>query len=171
VCVVRFAEGGPAGETLDAELARASASFVQLSDLGRAYAGDLTREAYAGDTPPMVLWGADTPHRQRVLRQARRELRAVWSHEGLRPSLELRPDNPAVTCVALAGPEGAGAYLVNRGTGPARGLRLRLRADAPSRFTVWADLQPAVAHARRVGPRLEIDLPPFQTSCILRPAP
>ncbi|MBM3496296.1 MAG: hypothetical protein FJX72_18535, partial [Armatimonadetes bacterium] len=44
---------------------------VRTRDFGGEYAGKLTRDAAAGDTPPMVMWRAETPEHGALLAEVR----------------------------------------------------------------------------------------------------
>ena len=141
---------------------------MRLPDLGRAYAGELVREAHAGDTPPLMQWGADTPARRSVLRQAAGRLRAHL-RPAAQPTIEvLAPPEVPVTCVRWESPGRSAAYLVNAGDAALTGVPVALRCRAArTAVTVFADGSIARCATRREQGRVLLALPRFRTWCVV----
>ncbi len=156
----RFAERDETGTALATE----GLSRKALPDLGAPYWGPLLRDGHAGDTPPQLLW-------QRTLAQAAPERLAAMRalrEAGLAGSVTLLPDSPEVTCMPLTGNQSLGAYLVNHSDEQAKDLLIRLKSPRPEAVEVWCDTARTECLWRFEAGELELHLPPFKTSCLVK---
>jgi hypothetical protein len=156
----RFAERDETG----AALATKGLSRKALPDLGAPYWGPLLRDGHAGDTPPQLLW-------QRTLAQTAPERLAAMRalrEAGLAGSVTLSPDSPEVTLMPLTGKQSLGAYLVNHSDEQAKGLLIRLKSPRPEAVEVWCDTAKTECLWRFEAGELELHLPPFKTSCLVK---
>ncbi len=157
----RLPEVTPSGHAVAAQASWAA----QMPDYGREYAGDLIRDNSAGDTPPMFVWGTDSPRRAQVREKASSAIRGALEAAGIAPHVDLRGSgSERISATVLAGRGRRAIFLVNQGAAAATGLSLRVSA-APARVLV--DLAPADTHTVRRDRALWLDLPPFERICIV----
>ena len=87
---------------------------------------------------------------------------------GIRRQVELVPDDPAVRCTVFDARGKRAAFLVNMAEAPATGVRLHLRCPRPSHVRVYADTEPVPCAWRYRGDGVEVDLPEFRTSLVVK---
>jgi hypothetical protein len=137
---------------------------IPFEDLGFQYAGDaLPRQAFAGDTPPQMIWRPETDNTHATLAKALTDLRRILTDRGLPPGTTVSAGTQDIRCTEFRRGTERIIYLVNMDPAPATGLVLTPLDTNLHAKSVHADLQdlPAAQH----GPAIE--LPAFRTSCIV----
>ncbi len=150
--------GGPFG--LFSETGEALAPSVREDgeDLGAEYCGVLERGTHAGNTPPLFLWGEETPRRSELLSRGIDTLRNAIKKAGIR--LPFETDDPYLNATRWQNGRETVYYFVNqRKTG---GFNLSM--PYYSQVSVIKDGQEEAVSNN--GDR--IDIGSFDTSCIIR---
>lgn len=137
-----------------------------LPDYGRAYAGNLIRDTHAGNTPPLFLWRNDTPATRKTFGLAKAQLSKLLEASGIRNDVEISPDSPEITCAVFAQGNRRAIFLVNMGRLPASEVTLRIPGAAPE-VDVYVDAKRTDCSVRS-GDKVEVALPAFRTSAIVR---
>lgn len=158
-----FDSGVPVGAGLRAD--------ANVRDLGARYAGALVRDNSAGDTPPMFIWGPDTPERAAVREQAHRAIGRFLREEGIRPQVEVDDGGEGVTCMPMRGSRGDLLFMVRAAGREPKPATLRWRTRATAAMVARCD---GVAH--RVDVVRDVDgvtvvVPPFARYCVLTQLP
>ncbi|MBO4547732.1 MAG: beta-galactosidase, partial [Abditibacteriota bacterium] len=132
---------------------------AQARDYGSEYCGELTRDTHAGNTPPLFLWGEETPERSMLLCEASLLLAGELKSKGLR--LPFETDNRYLNVTKWQGGGETVYYLVNqRKTGS---FSLSMTGSGGG-VTVAKD--GVVSEVRSEGGA--VDIGSFDTSCIVR---
>lgn len=146
---------------------------IRLHDYGKEYTGTLIRDSHADtNTPPLFLWGDDTPKRKRTLTNAYNVLNSEISKLNLRSHTEIHPRNDSIRSVVHEKSGKKAYYLVNMGDMPIEDQDLYISDYTKATVSINADgvKQSADVEEVDVGSgnrRLEVRLPKFETSCIV----
>lgn len=150
------------------------ASFKKpLPDYGAQYTGDIIRDTHAGNTPPLFLWGAETPQRDRVFANASKSLSNAIADSKPQSRTYLYPVNRSIRSVIHETTKNKAYFLVNMGDGSVKKQSLRFKNAVSSRITIYADNKEVstisnAATNKPVSKSLKsIELPEFKTSCIV----
>jgi hypothetical protein len=164
----RFARFDPARRPLDRETLFRGLAFETLPDYGKRYAGPLIRKSQAGDTPPLTQWRDETPEYAALRRQAAERILTSLRKAAREREIEFLTPGERITATLFTGRHRRALYLVNMAEEPAKGERLRWKVARTASVEALADLQPVVCKTRQDGEWLEVALPAFRTSCIIR---
>jgi hypothetical protein len=142
----------------------------RVPDFGGAYTGHVTRDAAAGDTPPMVMWRTETDATRAVLGDARRVLEPILTGgRGSRRAGRVRVAGlpTSATCVTLGGRGRLGAYCVNLDGEPISGARAVFRGLKGGRVHVRFDGHADEIACQASSHGAEVALPTFRTYCVV----
>lgn len=144
-----------------------------LQDFGAQYTGNIIRETHAGNTPPLFLWGAETPQRDKVFADADNALKTIVVESKTQSRTVLLPANRSLRSVIHETNKKIMYYLVNMGDAPVKNQKLRIEKSTPSTITFYADglkkqvLAQSVNTKNGANQGALIELPEFKTSCIV----
>lgn len=144
-----------------------------LPDYGAQYTGNIIRETRAGNTPPLFLWGAETPLRDKVFADANNALNRIIAGSKTRSETYLSPANRSIRSVIHETSTKKAYYLVNMGDTSMRKHSLRFKDAISHRITIYADNKNVSATSSPAGTKpatgslTSIKLPEFKTSCIV----
>lgn len=144
-----------------------------LPDFGAQYTGDIIRETHAGNTPPLFLWGAETPKRDKVFADTDKALKTILAGSKAQSRTVLLPANRLLRSVIHETAKNRMYYLVNMGDAPVTNQSLQFKGSAASEIKVYADNKMMPAGSYEVGGKLAVRssksilLPEFKTSCIV----
>ncbi len=68
----------------------------------------------------------------------------------------------------MAAPDGWGVYLINNAAEPLPPLKCHVRGALSGRVQAWADIEPAACDMAIDGDGVQVSLPSFVASCIVR---
>jgi hypothetical protein len=134
-----------------------------VQDFGRTLAAPLRRDSTAGDGPPMLDFRRENPRQRADLAEAMNE---AMRQAGIATRVSGLPRE--VSCTFMAAPNGWGVYLINRTDEPLPPLTCHVCDAALGTIRAWADIEPAACDIAVDGDGVQISLPSFATSCIVR---
>jgi hypothetical protein len=138
---------------------------AMLPDFGALYTSNIIRDTHAGNTPPLFLWRDETAETIAVFHEARNKLESL----GVTSNIELTPDTTDIRAVVYEGDDSQAIYLVNMNEKPVNAGERELRFAFPCATGVraYADTVPVKCLFLTVGDDVWVELPAFETSCIL----
>ncbi|MHB0999694.1 MAG: alpha-amylase family protein [Armatimonadota bacterium] len=145
-----------------------SIDTVTIPDYGKAYAGHIIRDTHAGNTPPLFLWRDETPETLQELEAAKSKVGDFISVGGYGADVSISTDNPGIRSVVYEGDGSRAVYLVNLSDGNADDVSLRMKFDGQAKVEVYADVKASEFGADQSGGWVEINLPEFRSSCIVK---
>ncbi len=161
---VIVAGSGPTEDERGIPMPNALPRATRIADFGGEYAGTMTRDAAAGDTPPLVMWRPETAEHRATLHRARHATRDLLKHAGGNARLIGPADT--VTCVTRRGHGTLIAHLVNLGDRPIIGSRLLVPGASGQRVAIVADGRSDGGDTRADSMGI-VELPTFRVSCVL----
>ena len=154
----RFARYDDIGGKADADITPS----CTLPDYGKQYTGVLNRNNHAGDTPPMMIWRAETESTKRTLRSAKSALTDFLVTNDLGNDYQIISGGSDIRCVEMGSSGKRCLYLVNMSGGRASNVSLRFGSGSRG-FEIYAD----TIKQNGISDKNEIGLPSFDTSCIV----
>ncbi|MHB0999688.1 MAG: beta-galactosidase [Armatimonadota bacterium] len=142
--------------------------MISLIDYGKKYAGKLIRDGHAGDTPPQMILQLDTPAAKSTKTKAVKELKSVLTKAGIRNDVEISAGDQDIRCVEYEGQGNRVFYLVNMSEKPASKIKIRVLSKKDPQVKVWADVRPVECTVTQSNLGLDIIMPEFKTSCIVK---
>ncbi|MBR4748420.1 MAG: beta-galactosidase [Abditibacteriota bacterium] len=151
--------GGEFARCSDTGAPYSGGSVAPARDYGSEYCGELIRDTHAGNTPPLFLWGEETPERSGVLCEASLLLLRELKARGIR--LPFETDNRYLSATRWQGGGETVYYFVNqRKTGS---FSLTITGSGKG-VTVVRDGVVSEVRTADGG----VDIGSFDTSCIVR---
>lgn len=141
-----------------------------LSDYGKAYTGDIRRDTYAGNTPPLFIWREDTPRTELAFRQRSSALKGIFARSGIKPQFSLNRDGSDIRCVMLSGSKQDAYYLINQKNTPiaSGSLKLNINKNIKSSYiNIYSDGKLIESKADVRNGITQVSLPSFDVSCIV----
>lgn len=139
-----------------------------IQDFGKDYCGKLLRDTHAGNTPPLFLWRDDTPETDAALESGIKQVRKCMDEFGIFPDVELLSGNPGIRSVVYDGIESRAVYLVNMDDDDSEAAVIRIKYGVVSKIEVFADLKKESCGYLQSNGYIEVNLPAFTSSCIVK---
>ncbi|MHB1457412.1 MAG: beta-galactosidase [Armatimonadota bacterium] len=139
-----------------------------IPDYGKDYCGRLLRDTHAGNTPPLFLWREDTPETDAALESAIKALKIRMDESGILPDVELVSGNPGIRSVVYDNLTSRAVYLVNMDEDDSESAVIRVKCSKVSKVEVFADLKEETCGYSQSDGYIELNLPMFASSCIVK---
>jgi hypothetical protein len=166
----RFFQFDEFGQSLKFDLEFLKSKVHTIADYGKIYAGEMHRNTWAGNTPPLFIWRTETRETKQAFQSAKSELAKYFKTIGIPRNIEVIPDDPLIHCVEWEGKCWA-AYLVNMREEAAQNVEVRFKTSATPKVKALLDAKPIEVNTTREDYWLVVKVPQFQTSCIIKLEP
>lgn len=165
----RFFQLDETGQPLKFDTKFLKSKISTIPDYGKAYAGKMHRNTYAGNTPPLFIWREETKETLKAFQSAKSTLTKYFKANSILSGIEVIPDDPSIHCVEWATGTGKAVYLVNTKLQSAKEVRVRIHDSARTKPEVYIDGERSKeAQVERDGEWLSVGIPKFETSCIIK---
>lgn len=145
---------------------------IRLADYGKAYTGVLIRGTHAGNTPPLFLWGDNTPVRQKIMDKAHKALSDVINPSNTKGLVSIYPRNDMIKSVIHENGKKKAIFLVNMDDKSPDTHFIRIYDSLDCKVKAYADNKEVEVDTQLVKSEIgksfmAIKLPKFETSCII----
>ncbi|MHB0998938.1 MAG: beta-galactosidase [Armatimonadota bacterium] len=143
---------------------------ASITDYGTGYTGEIRRDTYEGNTPPLFIWRDDSPRTELAYRQASSALNSIFNKSNIKPQFSLNRDGSDARCVMLTGSKKNAYYLINQKDTPVAQNTLKLSISKIIKslnVEIYADGKLIKSKANIKNGMAEIILPSFEISCVV----